>query len=172
MGTLTCVVAPGTTGSRDLWLLRASITCALAPGPPCAPAQVRAGAGGAEAALFAAQLLDFYERAATSKGWEFEVRHLGLQCPPLRVCVCARARMGMRPCTCACKCMHALKFQHCFHQTQQVLCLCGCAAAGGVPFRPWRRAHSQRCCEWLGRVRKDEVRMGGRARYRGCGQER
>ncbi len=107
MGTLTCVVAPGTTGSRDLWLLRASITCALAPGPPCAPAQVRAGAGGAEAALFAAQLLDFYERAATSKGWEFEVRHLGLQCPPLRVCVCARARMGMRPCTCACKCMRS-----------------------------------------------------------------
>eukprot|EP00967_Tisochrysis_lutea_P022503 scaffold25643_cov19-Tisochrysis_lutea.AAC.1 len=35
--------------------------------------RVRAGAGGAEAALFAAQLLDLYERYARSKGWDFEV---------------------------------------------------------------------------------------------------
>ncbi|KAF5827554.1 protein chain release factor A [Dunaliella salina] len=35
--------------------------------------EVRAGAGGAEAALFAAQLLDLYQRFARSKGWDFEV---------------------------------------------------------------------------------------------------
>jgi hypothetical protein len=38
------------------------------------PEQVRAGAGGAEAALFAAQMLELYGRYARSKGWDFEVR--------------------------------------------------------------------------------------------------
>ena len=36
--------------------------------------QVRAGTGGAEASLFAADLLDMYARYAGAKGWQFEVR--------------------------------------------------------------------------------------------------
>lgn len=36
--------------------------------------QVRAGTGGDEAALFAADLLRMYERAAALHGWKFEVR--------------------------------------------------------------------------------------------------
>ena len=38
--------------------------------------QVRAGTGGDEAALFAADLLRMYERAAALHGWKFEVRAL------------------------------------------------------------------------------------------------
>lgn len=36
--------------------------------------QVRAGAGGTEAALFAAELFEMYKRFTEAKGWTFEVR--------------------------------------------------------------------------------------------------
>ena len=38
--------------------------------------EVRAGTGGEEAALFAANLFRMYERYASSKGWKFEIIHL------------------------------------------------------------------------------------------------
>ncbi len=45
------------------------------------PPQVRAGAGGDEAALFAAELLDMYQQYAASRGWRFEVCHPVTQLP-------------------------------------------------------------------------------------------
>ncbi|KAG2447924.1 hypothetical protein HYH02_007377 [Chlamydomonas schloesseri] len=54
---------------------------ALVPPDPAAarPAllEVRAGAGGAEAALFASELLAMYRRLAQSRGWTWEVLELG-----------------------------------------------------------------------------------------------
>ncbi|PNW82681.1 hypothetical protein CHLRE_06g289350v5 [Chlamydomonas reinhardtii] len=54
---------------------------ALVPPEPSAsrPAllEVRAGAGGAEAALFASELLAMYRRLAQSRGWTWEVLELG-----------------------------------------------------------------------------------------------
>jgi peptide chain release factor 1 len=40
------------------------------------PLQVRAGAGGAEASLFASELMAMYSRFAPARGWSFEVRLL------------------------------------------------------------------------------------------------
>jgi peptide chain release factor 1 len=56
---------------------RAALLAALLPRDAAdargAVLEVRAGAGGAEAALFAADLFRMYERYATARGWRFEV---------------------------------------------------------------------------------------------------
>ena len=44
---------------------------------PLLALQVRAGAGGAEASLFAWELFRMYERFAQAQGWKFDVSYLG-----------------------------------------------------------------------------------------------
>lgn len=74
--------------------------------PSLRAAQVRAGAGGAEASLFAWELFRMYERFAQSQGWKFDVSltSLSLSCPmPQLVAgrllwVCACGRVQREPC--------------------------------------------------------------------------
>jgi peptide chain release factor 1 len=68
----------GAVGEQDAAAAaRAALLAALLPRDAAdargAVLEVRAGAGGAEAALFAADLFRMYERYATARGWRFEV---------------------------------------------------------------------------------------------------
>lgn len=63
--------------NHQLPLLERAITLALLPKDEAdaknAILEVRAGTGGEEAALFAAQLFEMYQRYAALKGWRFEI---------------------------------------------------------------------------------------------------
>ena len=58
---------------------------------------MRAGTGGDEAALFAADLLRMYERAAALHGWKFEVQALVLSYSMIRTHFQAKALQAHVP---------------------------------------------------------------------------
>lgn len=64
---------PGTNQTRAMWCLRyAYVEICTDFSNTCLVQKVRAGTGGDEACLFAADLLLMYRRFASAQGWRFE----------------------------------------------------------------------------------------------------